>query len=739
MIRPSRLLLLLALLAPGPSAARPPAVQEPGAAVAERPRIGLVLSGGGARGAAHVGVLKVLEELHVPVDAVACTSMGAVVGGLYATGHGPGELQEILLQADWEELFRDRPPRDEMPFRRKQDDRDILFRFELGVGRSGVSLPSGLVASQKLSFLLRSLTLDAADIQDFDDLPIPFRAVATDLNDGRPVVLADGDLVSAIRASIAIPGLLGPVEIGGRILVDGGLVANLPVDVARAMGVDRIIAVDAGTPPDFFEKVPSALEVSAQAFMVVSERFVEEQREMLGPDDLLITPELGEISSTKFSRTPEILERGEKAARALEDRLRDFSVSPEAYEAYRAARASRGSHGPVRLDRIEVEGLDRVDPRRVTRQIHSRTGQPLDLETLQQDLARVYRIGAFENVDFRVVREGPGTVLVIRATEKSWGPGYLRFGTGLEADFSGSGEYVLIGHYRRELINRLGAEWRNVLRLGSLNDLRSDFFQPLDFSGRWFVNPILDLQRVEEDRFLPSGARERLLLQSWDGELDVGIQIGNRIDIRGGYLGGQLFTEILSESDPAERHDLGAAVFQFTLDVQDNVWFPHRGAFTKLRVESYRRSLGATDRYDKAFLEASQPWSSGRDTVTLAARLGSSLGSDLPFYAEFTLGGFLGLSGLERNALQGDALGLLSLLYYRRIASLGPLGDALYVGAAVQAGNVWPTSSDVDASELLLSGTVFFGAETIVGPVYVGWGLTEGGSSSAYVFLGRLF
>jgi NTE family protein len=212
----------------------------------ERPRIGLVLSGGGARGFAHVGVLRVLEQLRIPIDAVAGTSMGAVVGGLYASGMSAAAIEELAKSTDWNEAFRDRSPRGDMSFRRKQDDREFLVRFPLGVKSGRLRVPRGLIQGQKLAQILRRETVAVAGVDDFDLLPSQFRAVATDLETGERQVLASGDLTEAVRASMSAPGVIAPVEMNGRLLVDGGLVENLPVDVAKEMGVDVVIAVDVG-------------------------------------------------------------------------------------------------------------------------------------------------------------------------------------------------------------------------------------------------------------------------------------------------------------------------------------------------------------------------------------------------------------------------------------------------------------------------------------------------------------
>src|SRR5438093_7076401 len=310
-----------------PAAAAPALAAAPGAA---RARFGLALSGGGARGLAHIGVLKVLEELRVPIDFIAGTSMGAIVGGLYASGMSPDEIAREMERVDWVSLFDDRPPRPDLPYRRKQDDSSAFFDLELGLKSGRILLPRGLIAGQKVGFLFKSLTARAAFIDDFDRLPIPFRAVATDLADGSMVVLSRGDLADALRASMSLPGTLAPAVIDGRHLVDGGLVRNLPVDVARGMGADVVIAVDVTTPFDPVESLKTLADVTRQvADMLTQDNVTEQARNA----DLLIRPDLATVSAAKSSPSAEALRRGEEATRAQAGVLSRYSLPPDEYEA----------------------------------------------------------------------------------------------------------------------------------------------------------------------------------------------------------------------------------------------------------------------------------------------------------------------------------------------------------------------------------------------------------------------
>jgi NTE family protein len=319
------------------------------------PRIGLALSGGGARGLAHVGVLKVLEEMRIPISCVTGTSMGAIVGGTFAAGRSPGEMEKIVVAAPWSDIFRDAPPRKEIAVRRKFDDYKTLFKPEFGVKDGGLSLPMGVIAGVSIEAFFRELATPAFGIGDFNKLPIPFRAMATDIETGQSVVLDHGSLAQAMRASMSVPGAIAPVEIDGRLLVDGGIANNLPINEARKLCADVIIAVNISTPPLKRDELTSALSVTAQLINFLGMQTVDEQIKSLGANDVLISPDLGNISAGTFDRAQDAITIGEQATRALADKLARYSVPPEQFAALRSRQVAEGQAlGAV--DEIRVEG-----------------------------------------------------------------------------------------------------------------------------------------------------------------------------------------------------------------------------------------------------------------------------------------------------------------------------------------------------------------------------------------------
>src|SRR5579863_9649323 len=312
-----------------------------------RPRVGLVLSGGGARGATHIGVLKMLDELHVPIDVIAGTSMGAVVGGLYASGMSGEQIEQAMASVDWQSAFRDRLRRTELGWRRKEEDRDFLVNLPLGLHGRKLIIPEGLVQGEKLTQTLRQLTLPVGTITDFDALPTRFRAVATDLETGEAVILKDGDLTTAMRASMSAPGVFAPVEYRGQLLVDGGLAENLPVEVARAMDVDVLIVVDAGFPLQPRKDLVSLPSITNQVLAILLRRDSERQLKTLSPADIVVSPQLGDFSSYDFQDTLQIVNAGQRAADAVADRLAALVVPDDQYTRYLAARQAVRSGLPT--------------------------------------------------------------------------------------------------------------------------------------------------------------------------------------------------------------------------------------------------------------------------------------------------------------------------------------------------------------------------------------------------------
>ena len=461
--------------------------------------------------------------MRIPVDYAAGTSMGSIVGGLYAAGLDPDELTEAILTVDWADALTDKPTRKDRSFRRKDDDLHFIPDIELGLGRKGLKLPTGLRSGQKLGLMLRNLTLPVRTVDDFDDLPIPFRAVATDIATGKKVVLDHGDLARALRASMAIPTAFSAVEIDGKLLVDGGVSDNVPVDVVREMGADVVIAIDIGTP------LIAGAEVGRSYLTILSQTLGFMTRANMAPQlaaaDLVITPDVAKYGTLEFSAGQEIIVKGEEEARKLADQLRPYALSEEEYQAWKASRHREPDAIPT-ITAVRIEGNERVDSRILEAQMRFAPGAPYSPDAARDDLSRIYGLGDFETVDAELEPEGDGAALVYRVHEKPWGPTYLRFGFGFESNGRGDNDLSLLSSVNRTRINALGAEWKTDLQLGSDAFARTAFYQPLSFSHGWFVEPAYSYRRRSVPVFVDGDRVAELEVREQDLQLDLGYSFG---------------------------------------------------------------------------------------------------------------------------------------------------------------------------------------------------------------------
>ncbi len=713
-----------------------PATEKPPA----RPRLGLVLSGGGARGAAHVGVLKVLEEIHVPVDLIAGASMGSIVGGLYATGMSPQEMEDALATMDWDGAFNDSVPRKDMPFRRKFDESSFLTKLTVGIQDGHIAMPTGLVEGQKLNFILRQLTLPSALVDDFDKLQIPFRATVTDVATGEGIVLSRGNVADAMRASMSFPGLFAPIELEGRLLVDGGVAENFPVKSARKAGAEVLVAVNIGTPPAGKEQLTSLTKILNQVTSAATARNVKESKEAIGPQDVFIEPDLGNISFIDFKRVRDAVAAGERAARLQIEELRKFSVPEAEYRAWRE-RTRRKPYVPFQISSIELVNPSPVSNEVILSHVKTKPG-PLDLKQLEEDLTSINSIGEFDLVDFRIVPRGAGNVLQVVIKDRAWGRTSARFGINLNSDFKGNNAFELLASVSRTQVNRLGAEWRVIAGVGEMTTIFGEFFQPVKVSSPFFVSGIASWQRqtplVPVEGLGTVGVEEKQYL--WGAVAGVGD--GRFWEVRAGAQLGHLWTDpTTNEALQPESVDRGAVVARLTVDSRDNVPFPSKGVALRVAMDWETPALGADASTRRLLGIGMVAFSSGKNVFQVLATGGSPVKTDLPYYDGFKLGGFRRLSGYTTDELYGPYMAFGSVTYLREINRFKTsiIGGAYYLGVSLEAGNVWKVGSDVSLSDLRYAGSVFIGIDSPLGPVYVAYGQAEGGRSAVTFQLGVAF
>jgi NTE family protein len=734
------LLACAATWALGAFAQAPAAAPDAPPAADRRPRIGLVLSGGGARGGAHLGVLKVMEELQVPVDAIVGTSAGAIVAASYASGMPLAQIEREMSALRTAMLFRDLD-RGETPLRSKVNDAINYVGPEIGLRDGGIALPKGVVAGVSIEAVLRRLTARQR-AENFDRLPIPFRAVATDLASSEMVVIDHGNLAVAVRASMAIPAVVDPVELEGRLLVDGGLARNLPVDVARSMGADVIIAINIGTPLRRRDEISGIFTVSDQISRILTNTNVNKSLTELTPRDVLITPDLGGVETGDFDRLAEAAVAGEKAARAAAAELARYAMPPAAYADWRAALVREPAALRGHLDAVRVTGAKRVNPEVIAAAIRTQAGGEFDPRVADEDMKRIYARGDFERVSYTLAGDpAAGRVLTADVVEKSWGPNYLRFGLGLSSDLRGDSFFTLVGTHRATWLNSLGGEWRNDVQIGHADRLATEFHQPLTPAQRAFVAVRGELAREPFDLYIGGNRLARYRRGTYGGAIDLGTPFGNSGEARLGLYRGRLKlyndTSLFNGALLIPNTEMAGATARVRADTLDNLRFPRAGYEADVQVYVSRRQLGATDDYTKLSASVGAAFATGPHSLQLHARGARSLGgSALPDYELFSLGGFLQLSGYRTGELLGRQMTFGRLVYNYRVTQPGLL-DGAYVGVSLESGRIGDSVTGAERSSLRRGASLYFAFDTPLGPVYLAYGRGDGGNQAAYFFLGQ--
>jgi NTE family protein len=721
----------------------PPGLVAPQATppAAGRPRIGLVLGGGGAKGGAHIGVIKVLEEMHIPIDCIAGTSMGSIVGAAYATGASAAELEKIVTAVNWREVLSNVARRDQ-PYHRKALDAIFTNGIEFGVKDKGVVAPGGLLPTYQIETLFRNIVANAGGVSDFNQLPIPFRAVSTDLESGAVQVWDRGDLAQAMRASMAVPGVFAPVQANDHIYVDGMLVRNLPIDIARQTCADVVIVVPVSNPRPPRSSLNSLLGVAGQAMNIAIEANERAQLETLTEKDVEIPVVLKDITSGDFDKVPEAIPIGEAAARAVAPQLARYSVSPQAYAAWRAGLPRiKGIESGIAIDEVRLAGFKVTNPEVMKNYLRVKAGDTYDVRAAVADTDRLMARGDFVSVDYRLDAIDGRNVLTYTATEKPWGPNYLLVDLNLSTDFHGETAWGARADIENRWLNSLGGELRTSLQVGEPNYFAMTFYQPLEKTQTFFVSPSLVAQQSLEYVYEDNDPLLQLDVRRVAGHLDAGIAFANWGELRGGLergnvnvrqkIGNPLVT------DPTGTYQTGGWTLRLAGDTLDRRVFPTHGTFFVVSGYAAETWLGAESSYQIASLDIQHTLMQGtRNNWTFLARGGSDFGSHAPYYDQFAQGGLFNFSGYPINALVGREYALGGVQFRRAVTLSATTGSATFIGASLEAGNVWERLDGTSPNGAILSGALFLGIASKFGPVYLAYGHSDHGVSALYLYLG---
>ena len=709
-----------------------------------RPKIGLVLGGGGAAGVSHIGVLKVLEANHIPVDVVAGNSMGAIIGSLYASGMPVAEIEKVAKELDWFRLFQDDPNYQLKDFQHKQQASDFFSTARLGVDKKGVKLSGGVVNGQRLMFELRRLLAPVANINDFDKLPIPFRAVATDIRTGEAVVLKKGNLPLAVRASMSIPGIFAPVTIDNRLLVDGLVSNNVPVDLARDMGADIVIVsrIPAGKP----RELNSAIDITLQTIDLLVRKASEAQLASLSPHDILIEPPIGDINSLDFARVKETIPLGEQGALAKLPQLLALAQQIGGNDAPNLARtppAIEPSNDVFTIHQVSIRNDSVLNNSIVERKLAIKDGQQVSHSQLQKALDRVYGLGYFRMVDYDLKPQADGRYDLHIITQKSeLGDQRLNIGFALGDDFDGDTRYQAGVKYTKRDLTDKGTELRVQGIIGERILAKGEIYHPLQDEKQRFIAPKVWYQ--ERNAVVTNDNHQTAELRSHElgAELDVGREIGNTAEAKAGVFYQRTRPTVKTGEfaiPDNSIHEAGVKL-QYQADSLDSVDFPTKGGRTSASLTQGVKAIGSDHNYTQVEVEGERVWSI-QDKHRLIASGHAVAKNDNDNGLQYASNSTLQTGRLafpSKDQWLGNYTAEGAVTYMRQIAEV-PKVAKVHAGVAAGVGQQWQRKDDVNVGDLRKAGTVFIGGETPVGPAFVGVRKVEGMDKLFYFNLGKDF
>jgi NTE family protein len=709
-------------------------------ASAPRARIGLALSGGGALGLAEIGVIQWMEDHHVPVDRVAGTSMGSIIGGMYATGMTPAEIKAFAEKIDWDQALSAEPVYAQISYRRKQDKREFMINTPLGL-KHGLSGPNGYNPGQSVGLLLDRIAFPESGIASFDDLPIPFRCVATDMQTGDPIVLHDGSLAQAIRASMAIPGIFTPVNIGGKLLADGGMVQNIPVETTRAMNSDVVIAVELHLPPGDVAELNSLTGVLSRAIDVM---ITQNERHSLALADIKISVDMKGFSVTDYSRVDELIQAGYATAESQSATLLRYAISDQGdWNQYLQERTARKRSPIKRVDAIVVSGTDADTDRRIQGELSKKVSGPLDLQTLETHLTRIAGRGQFDDLGYEGFVQNGVPSLHVTAHEKTYGPPFIDLdvnvqGSGVAAfDFAAGARvtFMDIAHH--------GGEWRNDVLFGSSNLAATEFYQPIG-QTQFFVAPYMFASKFARNSF--SGLTRVAVFgdERAGGGFDIGYDSGRRSEFRLGYelFDGRLSPLIGASGLPIVSGTTGQVRARYVWDGQDSPSVPSEGTRVMATFMRVLQSPGLKNQVDQLEVQTSNFVPTGDKTsLFFDVSGGTSFSGTAGPFQVFALGGPFRLGAYLPDEFLGNHYAYASLGFRRDLYKLPPfVGKKVYWGGWYEAGTAFGALIGKNGP-VVVRGTFNLGviADTIVGPVAIAGSISPTGQSRVNFSVGRVF
>jgi NTE family protein len=696
----------------------------------------LVLEGGGALGLAHIGVLEWLEEHRIPVNYVAGTSMGGLVGGIYATGHSPAEAKAMVRSINWDQVLQGNTPYKDLSYRRKEDAFDYPNNLEFGL-RKGLQFPEGFNSGQDVVMILDRVSLPYSDVSNFNDLPIPFACVATDLVTSQEFVFTQGSLSLALRSTMSLPGIFSPVRWNGHIFADGGLMDNLPVDVAKEMGATLTIAVHLET-----AKLEPDASLSSFGVLGHSISTVVAANEMLGIEkaDILIAVPLQKYGTLDYNKSEELIKLGYQAAEQKAIVLKSLSVDEATWQRYLERREARRRTTPS-PQFVEVTGTVPKVTNAIENDLQSNVGKPVDTAALERQLSVLKGEGRFTSLSYQLTEKEGKPGLLVTAAEKPYipptvDPLILLDGTNLNGvNFSLGARITFLdfGTYRAEL--------RNDFVIGSQYGIASQYYRPFSATSPWFIAP----RGFANYQLFPIYNQNTFVAEyhksSVGGGLDLGYQFDRVAQMTIGYTAAyQKFLPNIGNAEllPTVSGRYGATTWRFVLNDVDDPVIPRAGQVATFNASWLDANPGAAHSFPLADGRLLKLFRIGMpDSVYFAASGGTSFGNERIGVPPFALGASNYFAAYGQNELLTDQYYLLQTGYLRKVLKLPVLlGEGVYFNGLFEVGKTFapPFKSQVpgDVSASIVINTIF-------GPLSVGGAVGTAGHQRVFFKLGRLF
>lgn len=701
-----------------------------------RSRIGLALEGGGALGFAHIGVLRWFEEHHIPIDYIAGTSMGGLIGGLYATGKTPQQMEDFVKEQDWNAIIAGRTPYEDLSFRRKEDVRAFQNAVSLGL-KHGLSVGSGLNAGHEVSMVIDRETLPYANLNSFDELPIPFRCVATDLVSGKQMVFSQGSLQTALRATMSIPGLFAPVYDGDRVYVDGGLIGNLPTDVVRQMGADVVIAVHLDAAPVDSRQVQSVFGVLGRSIDVVIRD--NEIRGMQGAD-LLVSVNLRAYNSLDYVKGEAIVRLGLESAESKARVLAPYSIDEESWQQYLEARKARERHAVPVPQFVKVVGTNPEAALNLEKFLQPLTGKPVDKALVDQYLTRLTGNGKFDSADYGLTNQNGQDGLIITVHEKTYAPPILQVGFSVDGSESDDVTYSLLTRLTLMDVAGYRSEWRTDVQFGNTYGIASELYRPLAARSRWFVSPHADASSAAFKVFRKNDPRADYRLYRTHIGADVGYGFSRFTELRAGYEVGYLDAHLrLGTPEFASAAGrVGSTKLHFLTTHTDDPIAPRDGYSFESTFQWFDTNPGATGSFP--LLQAQGMYFkpiTAPASLFVQAEGGTTFGSRRIGVPQFFLGGPARLSAYGTNEFFGNQYYYFRAGYLHDLLTLPPfVGKKVYAFGAYEFGKMYESPDASKFPNDIAAGVL---AETSFGPLLMGASIGDSGHRKWFFQLGHVF